>query len=73
MEKKGKFREKIAELEAISEKLGADIEIEESVELYEKGIKLARKIKTDLMAAEKKINILSEQGLKEVDEEEVGK
>ncbi len=68
-----RLKDKLAELEKITGKLQSDIEIEEAVELYEKGIKLASSIRTYLKEAEKKVAILSESGVREVDEEHVGK
>lgn len=73
MEKKKKFSEKMAELEKIVGQLSSDIEIEEAVDLYEKGVKLARSIKSSLNEAEKKITVLSKEGIKEKQEDELGK
>ena len=73
MIKKRRFSEKMAELEELVEQLNSDIEIEEAVSLYEKGVKLAKEVRKYLGEAEKKIRILTEDGMSEVDEESVGK
>jgi len=73
MEKKKRFSEKIEALEEIVEKLNSDIEIEDAVHLYEKGVKLARSVKKYLGEAEKKIAVLSSEGVRDVDENELGR
>lgn len=73
MAKKKKLSDSIKELEKIVEILNSDVEIEDAVEHYEKGIKLAGEIKKYLNEAEKKVTILTEDTFSEVDETEIGR
>lgn len=53
------FETSLAELEQIVTKLeGGDLPLEESLELFEKGIKLSRECRTRLANAERRIEIL---------------
>lgn len=53
------FETSLAELEQIVGKLeGGDLPLEESLELFEKGIKLSRECRTRLTNAERRIEIL---------------
>jgi exodeoxyribonuclease VII small subunit len=53
------FEASLAELEQIVTKLeGGDLPLEESLELFEKGIKLSRECRTRLANAERRIEIL---------------
>lgn len=57
------FETAIAELEAIVKKLEAgDLPLEQSLELYERGVQLSRFCHTRLEAAERRIEILDERG-----------
>jgi exodeoxyribonuclease VII small subunit len=54
------FETSLEELEQIVEKLeGGDLPLEESLELFEKGIKLSRECRTRLANAERRIEILT--------------
>ena len=53
------FETSLAELEAIVSKLeGGDLPLEESLDLFEKGIKLSRECRDRLAKAERRIEIL---------------
>ncbi len=56
------FEDKLQELENIVEKLeNGQISLDESLGLFEKGIKLARECDTDLKAARQKVEKLIEE------------
>ncbi len=56
------FEESLKQLEAIVGKLErGDLPLEESVRLFEEGVKLSNACKTDLEAAEGKVQILLKQ------------
>lgn len=53
------FEKNVKDLESIIEKLnGGELTLKESIELYEKGIKLAKNMEKQLDETEKKINII---------------
>ena len=53
------FEEKLKELEEIVNKLdGGNVSIEESIALFEKGVKLSKACQRILNSAEKKVNVL---------------
>ena len=53
------FETSLAELESIVDRLeGGDLPLEESLELFEKGIKLSRECRTRLTNAERRIEVL---------------
>lgn len=53
------FEEKIKELEEIVDKLdGGNVSLEESILLFEKGVKLSKACQRMLNSAEKKVNVL---------------
>lgn len=53
------FETSLTELEAIVKKLeSGDLPLEESLELFEKGIKLSRECRERLTAAERRIEVL---------------
>lgn len=53
------FEKSVKELDAIIEKLnGGELTLKESIEFYEKGIKLAKSMEKQLDETEKKINII---------------
>jgi exodeoxyribonuclease VII small subunit len=57
------FEAAIAELETIVKKLEeGDLALEQSLELYERGVQLSRFCHTRLEAAERRIEILDERG-----------
>lgn len=57
------FEEQLAALETVVEKLEqGDLALDESVRLFEEGLKLSNACKSDLEAAEGKIQVLVEQG-----------
>jgi exodeoxyribonuclease VII small subunit len=57
------FEAAIAELESIVKKLEeGDLSLEQSLELYERGVTLSRYCHARLEAAEKRIEILNERG-----------
>ena len=57
------FETAIAELETIVKKLEeGDLALEQSLELYERGVQLSRFCHTRLEAAERRIEILDERG-----------
>ena len=57
------FEAAIAELESIVKKLEeGDLSLEQSLELYERGVTLSRYCHSRLEAAEKRIEILNERG-----------
>ncbi len=73
MAKKPNFSARISELETIVDELGSQAELEDSVKLYEKGIKLAKTLREDLRKMESKVEILTEKGLEEVPSDTLGK
>ncbi len=71
------FEEQLTALESVVERLErGDLSLEDSVRLFEEGIKLSDACKTELEAAEGKIQILVEQrgrgGMKAVDFDTAG-
>ncbi|MFT3745914.1 MAG: exodeoxyribonuclease VII small subunit [Pyrinomonadaceae bacterium] len=57
------FETSLAELETIVGRLeNGDLPLEESLELFEKGIKLSRECRTRLTNAERRIEILMKDG-----------
>lgn len=55
------FEKSIKDLETIIEKLnGGELTLKESIELYEKGIKLAKSMEKQLDETEKKVSIILE-------------
>ena len=59
MAEKKTFEQSISELEEIVAKLeGGNVTLDESLELFEKGIKLSKSCQQMLDAAEKKVSIL---------------
>lgn len=57
------FEQSLAELEQIVGKLeNGDLPLEESLELFEKGIKLSRECRERLTHAERRIEILMREG-----------
>ena len=63
MTKERPFETSLAELEQIVAKLeGGDLPLEESLELFEKGIKLSRECRERLANAERRIEILMKDG-----------
>ncbi len=70
------FEESLDQLEAIVRKLeDGDLPLEESLELFEKGVKLSRECKERLVRAERRIEVLMKETngdlkLEELDEEE---
>ena len=57
------FETSLTELEAIVAKLeDGDLPLEQSLELFEKGIKLSRECRSRLTNAERRIEVLSERG-----------
>lgn len=60
MAKKETFETSMAELEQIVEKLEAgEVTLDESLELFEKGVKLVKSCRNKLDEAEKKVKILT--------------
>ncbi len=57
------FEEQLTALETVVEKLErGDLSLDESVRLFEEGLKLSNACKSELEAAEGKIQVLVEQG-----------
>ncbi|NYF51047.1 exodeoxyribonuclease VII small subunit [Tunturiibacter gelidoferens] len=57
------FEEQLTALETVVEKLErGDLSLDESVRLFEEGVKLSNACKKELEAAEGKIQVLVEQG-----------
>ena len=73
MSGKSTFSKRISDLETIVGELGSEAELENSVKLYEKGIKLAKKLREDLQKMETRVEILTEDGLSEVAPEDLGR
>lgn len=66
------FESSLAELEQIVTKLeGGDLPLEESLELFEKGIKLSRECRERLTKAERRIEILIKDADGELSVEEI--
>ncbi len=60
-----KFEENLTALESVVERLErGDLSLEDSVRLFEEGVKLSGACKTELDGAEGKIQLLVEQGRK---------
>ncbi len=54
-----KFEDRLSELEELNEKMKeGDIPLDDAVDLFEKGIKLAKSLEKDLSKIERKIEIL---------------
>jgi len=49
----------ISELDEIIEKFNDEIEIDEAVKLYEKGIALSKEIKKNLLEAKNKVEVIN--------------
>ena len=57
------FESATAELDAIAKRLEeGDLPLEKSLELYERGVQLARFCQSKLEAAERRIEVLNERG-----------
>ena len=57
------FESAIAELEAIVKRLeGGDLPLEQSLELFERGVQLSRFCHSKLEEAERRVEILNERG-----------
>ncbi|QNI36076.1 exodeoxyribonuclease VII small subunit [Edaphobacter albus] len=57
------FERNLTELEKVVERLEqGDLSLEESVKLFEEGVKLSASCKKELEAAEGKVQVLMEQG-----------
>lgn len=54
------FEDKLKKLEGITEKMREDIPLEESIENFEKGMKLAKELEKKLNSFEKRVEILIE-------------
>lgn len=52
------FEEKLKKLENITEKMRGDIPLEESIEFFENGMKLAKELEEKLNSFEKRVEIL---------------
>ncbi len=66
------FEESLDQLEAIVKKLeDGDMPLEESLELFEKGIKLSRDCRERLMKAERRIEVLMKDANGEIGLEEI--
>lgn len=52
------FEERLKELEQINERINSDCPLDQAVELFEKGIKLAQSLEKDLCKLERKVEIL---------------
>lgn len=52
------FEEKLKKLENITEKMRDDIPLEESIEFFESGMKLAKELEDKLNSFEKRVEIL---------------
>jgi exodeoxyribonuclease VII small subunit len=62
-----KFEEQLTALEAVVERLErGELSLEESVDLFEEGVRLSNACKKDLDAAEGRIQALTEEGDGEV-------
>lgn len=73
MAKRETFETSMAELEEIVEKLEAgEVTLDESLELFEKGIKLVKSCRNRLDEAEKKVKILTTDPDGEMTEEDFG-
>jgi exodeoxyribonuclease VII small subunit len=67
------FEESLNELDAIVTKLEeGDMSLEESLEIFERGVKLARDCKERLAKAERRIELLSRDTDGELRTEEIG-
>ncbi|HCA57424.1 MAG TPA: exodeoxyribonuclease VII small subunit [Blastocatellia bacterium] len=66
------FEESLDQLEAIVRKLeDGDLPLEESLELFEKGVKLSRDCKERLVRAERRIEVLMKESNGELKLEEI--
>lgn len=66
------FEESLDQLEAIVRKLeDGDLPLEESLELFEKGVKLSRDCKERLICAERRIEVLMKESNGELKLEEI--
>lgn len=69
-EKKNKFEDKLKELGGIVESLeSGEVELEDMLSLFEKGIKLTKECTKELTEAEQKINVLIKSVNGEITEE----
>ena len=68
--KKSSFEENIARLEEIIMRLeGEDVSLDESMKLFEEGVKLSRLCSDKLSSAEKKVEILFKDGAGKITKE----
>ena len=54
------FEEELAKLNSIAEKLNEEIGLEESIKIYEEGIKLSKKLTKDLDEMKRKVEFLTD-------------
>ena len=72
MKKKISFEEGMQELEALVRSLeSGQISLEESFKAYERAVKLRDSLRTMLDDSEKKIRVLTEDGERELSQEEI--
>lgn len=70
MEENKSFEDNLAELESIAKKLeNGDLNLDDAISAFEKGIKLSKECTKKLDEKEKKINILVQNENGEVEEE----
>ena len=66
------FRQAMAELDAIVQKLESNtMELEDSLEAYERGVKVLRELRVRLNAAQQKVNVLMGELDESVSDEEL--
>ena len=69
-DQKKSIEKSLAELEKLVEELeNGDLELDQALKKFEKGVKLSRECQKNLEEAEMKIKILMENALKATDEE----
>ena len=66
------FRQAMAELDSIVQKLESNtMELEDSLEAYERGVKVLRELRVRLNAAQQKVNVLMGELEESVSDEEL--
>ncbi len=64
--------ERLARLEEIAAQMRGDIDVEESLKLFEEGIRLAKGLEKDIERIEKRVEVLLNEPVKEDEKPELG-
>jgi exodeoxyribonuclease VII small subunit len=64
--------ERLARLEEIAARMRGDIDVEESLKLFEEGIRLSKGLEKDIEKIEKRVEVLLNEPVKEEEKPELG-